>query len=68
MSSKRHLRRSKRITISVSPQVSELIDQMLAMGLFGLSRAAIAERLVCEGILKRLESGIIKQQSKKTQK
>lgn len=51
---------SKRITVSVSPQVSDYIDQMLAMGLFGLSRAAIAERLICEGIIKRLESGLIK--------
>ena len=53
--------KSTRITITLTPQVSDLIDQMLAMGLFGFSRAAIAERLICDGIIKRLESGIIKQ-------
>ena len=59
---------SKRITVTLSPQVSDLIDQMLAMGLFGLSRAAIVERLVCEGVMKRLESGLIKQRSTKRKK
>lgn len=55
---------SKRVTVTLSPQVSDLIDQMLAMGLFGLNRAAIAERLICEGIIKRLESGLLKQERK----
>lgn len=59
---------SNRITITISPQVSDMIDQMLAMGLFGLSRAAIAERFVCDGIIKRLESGLIKQKPITTRK
>lgn len=59
---------SKRITVTLTPQVSDLIDQMLAMGLFGLNRAAIAERLICEGIIKRLESGLLKQGHKRADK
>lgn len=58
----------KRITVTLTPQVNDLIDQMLATGLFGSSRAAIVERLVCDGVLKCLESGLIKQQPPKRKK
>lgn len=39
-----------KITITVTPQVGEAIDALLATGLFGFSRADVARRLVDKGV------------------
>jgi hypothetical protein len=39
-------RRGVRLALTVSPVVSEAIDNLLATGLFGRSRAEVAQRLL----------------------
>jgi hypothetical protein len=39
-------RRGVRLALTVSPIVSEAIDNLLATGLFGRSRAEVAQRLL----------------------
>lgn len=36
------------VTIGIDPPVKELLDELLATGLFGRSREDIVERLLCE--------------------
>lgn len=43
-------RRASRVTISTTPQVIEALDALLATGLYGFSRADVAERLVAAGV------------------
>ncbi len=49
-----------RITITVAPQVSAHIDTLLATGLFGLNRAQLVERLMCDRLIELANEGWIK--------
>lgn len=40
-----------RLSFTTSPQVSEAIDALLWTGLWGATRSAVVERLVCHAIL-----------------
>lgn len=39
-------RRGVRIDLTIAPAVSKMIDQLLATGLFGRTRAAVAQELL----------------------
>lgn len=48
-----------RVTIDTSPQVLEALDAMLATGLYGLSRAHVAERLLAGAVARELAQGLL---------
>ena len=39
-------RQGVKLTISVAPKVARMLDELLATGLFGLTRAGVAQRLL----------------------
>lgn len=43
------------ITLTLTPQVSEAIDGLLATGLFGLSRAQVARELLYRAVREHLD-------------
>lgn len=47
------------ISITVTEQVAEALDKIADTGFYGTNRASAAERLLCEGIRKLLQDGII---------
>jgi hypothetical protein len=47
--------RAKQITFTPHPKVLAHLDTLVAYGLFGRNRADVVNRLVCEGIERRVE-------------
>lgn len=43
-------RHYRTVTISTSPQIVAALERLRDTGLFGLSRAKVAERFVCDGV------------------
>lgn len=43
-------RRGVRLDITIAPKASKAIDRLLASGLYGLSRAEVAQRFVYAGL------------------
>jgi hypothetical protein len=41
-----------RLQVQVNDQISDHLDRLLDTGLWGLTRAEVARRLICEGIQK----------------
>jgi len=48
-----------RIALSVSPRMRRYFKQLIAIGLYGNDRTAVATRFVEEGIRRALEHGLI---------
>ena len=46
--------------METSAQVELLLDQLVAMAIFGATRADVAEFLVCEGIRRLIGEGLLK--------
>lgn len=44
-------RKGVRLSLTVSPQVSDMLDELLSTGLFGLNRAKVAQRLLDRALL-----------------
>lgn len=42
------MKRTRRIRLDLHPVVSRYVDALLAVGLFGVSREDVVERLLCE--------------------
>lgn len=43
-------RKGVRLSITIAPKASAMLDQLLATGLYGRSRAEVAQRFVYEGL------------------
>lgn len=43
-------RKGVRLSITIAPKASTMLDELLATGLFGRSRAEVAQRFVYEGL------------------
>lgn len=46
-----------KIEVMLTKKEEDLLNQLLATGLYGLSPAHVVERLVSEGLLRRLQPG-----------
>lgn len=53
-------RKRVRLNCQTTAQVGEAIEQLLWTGLYGSSRAAVVERLVCEALQEKARAGLIK--------
>lgn len=49
-----------RISITVTPQVSRAIDELLSQGLHGNNRADVADRLICNELIRLIRDGHLK--------
>ncbi len=50
-------RPSRRVSVSLSPKLDAMIDELLASGLFGRNRADVIHRLICDRLIKLTEEG-----------
>ena len=50
--------RNKQLTFTPHPNVLRMMDLLVAAGLYGRSRADVVNRLVCEGIERRMNAGL----------
>lgn len=48
------------LRISTTPQVERYLDELIDTGLFGKTRAEVAERLISNGMKDLIREGIIK--------
>lgn len=51
--------RPKRVTFSPNPKVLRFLADLEATGLYGSSIAEVVDRLVCETINRKIETGVI---------
>lgn len=51
-----------KITVKISPQVSQALDALLWAGLHGDSREAVVERLICDRIMTLLRKGTLRRE------
>lgn len=42
------------LQVNLNEQVIHLLDEMVKVGIYGLNRADVARRLICEGIERKL--------------
>jgi hypothetical protein len=47
------------LTVTLTPQVSDLIDQLVECGIFGLDREEVALRLIDNGIIEYLRRQVV---------
>ena len=59
MPNRRNLAQSARLQVTTTPEVVECLEAIARTGLYGKSRAEIADRLVSEGIRRLIGDGII---------
>jgi len=50
---------SVRLACTTSAQVGRMIDALLATGLYGNSRAAVVERLICQALIEDLRQRVV---------
>lgn len=56
--------RSVVIQITTTPNLVEVLDELVKTGFFGTSRAAAAERLLAESLRELLREGVIQKRKK----
>lgn len=49
-----------RLSCTTSAPIGEAIEQLLWSGLYGRTRAAVVERLICEAIETKARAGLVK--------
>lgn len=54
--------KSIRITITTTKQVQDMLTRLSALGLYGSTIAEAAERLVCEGLLRKKKSLLLEEE------
>ena len=45
------------LTLELTPQMAEALEQLLQTGLFGFNVGDVADRLLCAAVLQRAEEG-----------
>jgi hypothetical protein len=60
--------RTVKVTVSLSEQVADLLDQIAATGLMGQSGAQVAHRFIDEAAMKALDNPHLELKQKKTKK
>lgn len=47
------------LTVTLTPQVSDLIDQLVERGIFGFDREEVALRLIDNGVIEHLRRQVV---------